>query len=320
MADGTDPMSLGFYDAWCGKNTAVQGGALKLSLTQECGPNIATSQAFTNSRVDIELQTASYTSGVVTALSFIGASSPKDEMDLEWVGTNPNQVQTMYFVQGQRVEGALGAWEFATAGAASSTQTYSFIYSDNQMQWLINNKVVRTVNKGSGPFPSQALQLHLGVWDGSDYSSWAGTTDWSKATNGVFNAYVKSIKMQSLGCNASSANSSSSSGSHQSSSPSVSSSSSSVSFTSSVPAPSPATTTYSTTSSSSAHASPTLASSSANASFTPSSSAAASSVSSAPSQSALQLHQSGASSLSGWSHGCALLSALVVVLASSLMA
>jgi hypothetical protein len=88
MADGTSPMNFGFIDVWCGKNTAVQGGNLVLNVTQECGPDIASTLMMNSGKFEVDLVTA-YGPGIVTAVTLLSqGTNNKDEMDLEFVGNN----------------------------------------------------------------------------------------------------------------------------------------------------------------------------------------------------------------------------------------
>ncbi|OZJ03928.1 hypothetical protein BZG36_03617 [Bifiguratus adelaidae] len=198
MADGTNPMSIGFQDVWCGKNTAIKSGHLELSMTQECGPAILVPQMIQSGRVDVTIQTAAG-SGVVTALTvFAPKNAPggRDELDWEWVGKDLTNGQSMYFVKGQRVPGAEGAVYVNTASDTATTfHTYSIEYTPEQIIWYLDNKVVRTVRSNQGvPYPTQALQLNLGVWDGSQTNGWAGTVPWG---NGV-KAYTAKVSKLSV--------------------------------------------------------------------------------------------------------------------------
>lgn len=203
MADGTSPFNLGFIEVWCGKNSGVQSGNLVLNVTQECGPDIASTLMMNSGKFEVDLATA-YGSGIVTAVTLLSEGTDnKDEMDLEFVGNNMSYgkqtncsmesrdplifvfssififllVQTMYFVNGLRVPGNEAAVNvFVAADTSNSQHTYGMEFTPTALTWSVDGHVVRTINKVNGTmFPSKPMGLHLGIWDASNYSSWAGS-------------------------------------------------------------------------------------------------------------------------------------------------
>ncbi|RUS29837.1 glycosyl hydrolases family 16-domain-containing protein [Jimgerdemannia flammicorona] len=203
IADGTSPLTLGFYDAWCAKNTYIQGGHLILKLDHDCGPNLASKLQFQEGRVDVTIKTA-YSSGVVTAYSLLSTGTVnRDEIDLEWVGIDPDHVQTMYFVKGARVKGAEDALLFDIGGDTSQAEhTYSVEYKSDSITWFIDNTEKRVVKAAeSSPYLTEPLQLHLGVWDASvEAPDWAGKIDWTKSVNNTFLAYVSKVSITPYSC------------------------------------------------------------------------------------------------------------------------
>ncbi|RKP39506.1 glycoside hydrolase, partial [Dimargaris cristalligena] len=118
------------------------------------------------------------TSGVVTAFIMQGAT-PKDELDLEWVGMDAHRVQSMYFVDGQRVAGDELPGYHSAQGATDGFLRYAIEFTPQHVQWFVNGALVRTLPRGtSKPYPAQANTLRMGVWDGSQNSFWAGVVDW----------------------------------------------------------------------------------------------------------------------------------------------
>lgn len=204
IADGTDPLTLGFYDAWCAKNTYVQGGHLILKLDHDCGPNIASKLQFQEGRVDVTIKTG-YSSGVVTAYSLLSADDIKirDEIDFEWVGNDMQHVQTMYFVKGERVKGAEDAVLADVGGDTSQAEhTYSAEYKSDSIRWLVDDQEKRVVKASeSNPYLSKPLQIHLGVWDATiEAPDWAGKVDWTKSVNNTFLAYVSKVSITPYSC------------------------------------------------------------------------------------------------------------------------
>ncbi|KAJ1918100.1 hypothetical protein H4219_002822 [Mycoemilia scoparia] len=135
---------------------------------------------------DVNLKAAP-TSGVVTAFVMYGSGAPgsTDEVDFEWVGKNTNNVQSMFFVNGQRVPGSEREVTFGSnppQDLATTFHTYSIEYNKDYVNWYLDGAVKRTItNNNNGQFPATLGKLALGVWDGSNTSGWAGTVDYSLA-------------------------------------------------------------------------------------------------------------------------------------------
>ncbi|CAM0135106.1 unnamed protein product [Umbelopsis sp. WA50703] len=177
ISDGTSPFNLGFIDVWCGKNTAVQGGQLVLNVTQECGPDIASTVMVNAGKFEVNMATG-YSSGIVTAFTLLSeGTTQRDEMDMEFVGKNMSYAQTMYFVNGLRVPIHNAAEDiYVATDTSQSEHTYGMEYTPENLTWFIDGKAVRTVQKVDGTeFPAKPMGLHLGLWDASQFSDWAGT-------------------------------------------------------------------------------------------------------------------------------------------------
>ncbi|PVU88309.1 hypothetical protein BB561_005923 [Smittium simulii] len=164
---------------------------LQLSMNKECGTNLISNRNFTYGRVDIVMKTASG-SGAVTALVLMGPS-PSDEIDIEFVGKDPTNFQSMYFVKGLRIDQQAGFHSSSpSSDLSASFHTYSFELTATAVNWYIDNSLVRSLKKSSdSTFPTAAGNFRMGVWDGSNTSGWAGTVDWSSSPKV---AYIKSIK------------------------------------------------------------------------------------------------------------------------------
>ncbi|PVV02275.1 hypothetical protein BB560_003277 [Smittium megazygosporum] len=191
-----------FTPEYCGNNAKVIDGELKLSMNEECGTTLVSSQRFSSSgRVDIVMK-AMPGSGSITALVFMGPNGlPKDEIDIELLGANPSQFESMFFIDGQRVTGNESAGFHSNPDNSDLTQTYhkySIELTLDKVNWYLDDKLVRSLQKpqsdsaGSRSFPSNALNFKFGVWNGSGIPEWAGTADFS---SGEKAAYIKSISM-----------------------------------------------------------------------------------------------------------------------------
>ncbi|PVU98500.1 hypothetical protein BB560_005659, partial [Smittium megazygosporum] len=178
---------------YCPNNARLSNGLLQLDLTKECGTTLIYNQPIRRGRVDVVMKPAP-SSGSVTALVFSGPP-PSDEIDIEFVGRDPTQVQSMYFVKGSRIElQSQFHSSFPVSDMTKVFNTYSFELTDKAVNWFLNGDLVRTLpNKGSLTFPGDITNFRFGVWDGSNTSGWAGTIDWSIGSR---SAFIKSISIK----------------------------------------------------------------------------------------------------------------------------
>jgi beta-glucanase (GH16 family) len=136
--------------------------------------------------------------GIVS--SAVLQSDDLDEIDWEWLGGSPNDVQTNYFGRGQTT-----SYDRAAVHALSNTQeqfhTYTTEWTENQIIWSIDNSVVRVLNKGdaNGQYPQTPMQLKIGAWAGGDSGNTEGTITWAGGltdyTAGPFSMYVSSVSI-----------------------------------------------------------------------------------------------------------------------------
>jgi endo-1,3-1,4-beta-glycanase ExoK len=198
VADGTSPFNIGFTDVWCGQNVHIQDGQMVLSLNKDCGPDISTNMNVQSGMFEVDMET-SWGSGVVTALTLFSAGteeSKRDEVDMEFVGTDvttgnyilhvivfdthvtntPFIVETTYFVNGVHVPGATQSVDFQVASNTSTSRhIYGMEYTPDSISWYIDGRKVKSVPKEAGvAFPTKPVDLHLSLWDGTEFSEWAG--------------------------------------------------------------------------------------------------------------------------------------------------
>ncbi|KAF2664767.1 cell wall glucanase [Microthyrium microscopicum] len=135
--------------------------------------------------------------GIVS--SFVLQSDDLDEIDWEWLGADPDQVQTNYFGKGQTTTYNRGAFS-ANSGSQSAYHTYTIDWTSTQIVWQIDGKTVRVLTPATAEanqYPQTPMQIKVGSWSGGDSANPAGTIAWAKGptdyTKGPFTMYVKSI-------------------------------------------------------------------------------------------------------------------------------
>jgi beta-glucanase (GH16 family) len=148
-------------------------------------------------KVEVSLKAAPG-AGIVS--SFVMQSDTLDEIDWEWLGASPDEVQTNYFGKGQTTTYNRGAFH-ADPGSQSGFKTYSIEWTANQIVWQIDGQTVRTLEPANAEnqYPQTPMQIKVGAWSGGDPANAPGTIEWSRGptdyTKGPYVMQVKSLKV-----------------------------------------------------------------------------------------------------------------------------
>lgn len=136
--------------------------------------------------------------GIVS--SFVLQSDTLDEIDWEWLGAAPNEVQTNFFGKGQTTTYNRGAFH-KDEGNQNRFKTYTIEWTPQQIVWQIDGETVRTLEPANaeGQYPQTPMQIKLGAWSGGDSANSPGTIEWSRGPTdysaGPFTMRVKSLKV-----------------------------------------------------------------------------------------------------------------------------
>lgn len=136
--------------------------------------------------------------GIVS--SFVLQSDTLDEIDWEWLGAAPDEVQTNYFGKGQTTTYNRGAFH-ADPGSQDGFKTYTIDWTSDQIVWQIDGTTVRTLEPANADnqYPQTPMQVKFGAWSGGDPANSPGTIEWSRGPtvyeNGPFTMQVKSLKV-----------------------------------------------------------------------------------------------------------------------------
>lgn len=105
--------------------------------------------------------------GIVS--SVVMQSDVLDEIDWEWLGANPTEVQTNYFGKGQTTTYNRGQWH-PNPGNQDTFKTYTIDWTANQIVWQIdgNNVRVQREQDAQGQYPQTPMQIKIGAWSGGD--------------------------------------------------------------------------------------------------------------------------------------------------------
>ncbi|KAI1072336.1 hypothetical protein LB507_003097 [Fusarium sp. FIESC RH6] len=148
-------------------------------------------------RVEITMKAAPG-AGIVSSL--VLQSDVLDEIDIEWLGSDNDEIQSNYFGKGQTTSYNRGEFHKVT-NTQGEWNTYTIDWNKDRIVWMVGGTVVRTLNAGDAAdnqYPQTPMQVKFGSWAGGDPNTnpsgtvkWArGPTDYSK---GPFTMYVKSV-------------------------------------------------------------------------------------------------------------------------------
>ena len=162
-------------------------------------PQLTSKWYFMFGHVDIVMQAAPG-AGIVS--SAVLQSDDLDEIDWEFLGGQPDQVQTNYFGKGQTTTYNRGAFSSAP-GSQSGTHKYTIDWTADQIVWQIDGTTVRTLtpDNADGQYPQTPMQIKIGAWAGGDPATnppgtvqWAGgPVNWGQAP---FSMVVNSVSVQ----------------------------------------------------------------------------------------------------------------------------
>ncbi|PNS13920.1 hypothetical protein CAC42_1411 [Sphaceloma murrayae] len=152
--------------------------------------------------------TTSQGAGVVTA--FILMSDVKDEIDFEWVGVDLENAQSNYYYQG--ITNYLNGQNLSVSNTAQNTHNYGINWSPDQVEWLVDGQVRRTLKKSDTyndtsktyHYPQSPSRVQFSLWpaglpqNGKGTIEWAGgLVDWDSPymENGYYYAMIDNVKI-----------------------------------------------------------------------------------------------------------------------------
>jgi len=111
-------------------------------------------------------------------------SDDRDEIDLEFVGTNATHAENNYYGKGNTTdEAARAKWYPTPASPMDDFHNYTTRWSNESLEWYIDGNVVRTLayadaNGGKG-YPQSPMNVRIGVWAGGDKKNNNYTVQWA---------------------------------------------------------------------------------------------------------------------------------------------
>lgn len=148
-------------------------------------------------KVEYEMKAAPG-AGIITGATL--QSDDLDEIDIEWVGSKPGQVQSNYFHLGAGKDEAFDRGGTHEVGDATGKfHTYTINWTPSAMTWSVDGKEVRTVPVGNskGKFPTSPMQVRIGPWVAGKPGTPPGTKDWAGGdtdfSKGPFKAIIRKL-------------------------------------------------------------------------------------------------------------------------------
>lgn len=150
-------------------------------------------------RVEVAMRAAPG-AGIVSSL--VLESDTHDEIDMEWLGSDPDEVQSNYFGKGQTTSWNRGQFH-QVAGTQDNWITYTIDWTEDRIVWMADGTVLRTLKSSDAEdnqYPQTPMQVKLGAWAGGDpaYNA-AGTVKWARGptdySKGPFSMHVRSASI-----------------------------------------------------------------------------------------------------------------------------
>lgn len=137
--------------------------------------------------------------GVGVVSSAVLQSDCLDEIDFEWLGGDPDQVQSNYFGKGKTTDYNRGAFH-AAPGSQDDFHKYTIDWTSEQIVWQVDGVTVRAMgvaDAAEGQYPQTPMMVKVGSWSGGDPANDPGTIQWAGGrtdyTAGPYTMYVRSV-------------------------------------------------------------------------------------------------------------------------------
>ena len=166
---------------WLAGHAIVDDGRLHLRLTDQGASGRGTASGeyqtrafFGYGRYEARLKAVA-APGVVTGFfTYTGPTfggDPHHEIDFEFLGKAPRQVQLNYYTDGVGGHETMIDLGF---DASEDFHTYAFEWRPDSIRWFVDGKLVHEETGARGPLPSVPGKIYLNLWAGKNLDGWLG--------------------------------------------------------------------------------------------------------------------------------------------------
>ncbi|KAG0094959.1 hypothetical protein BGZ93_006515 [Podila epicladia] len=192
-----DPLDAPWTSDFMPNNARIENGNLVLTLKGNnavnkfgnrpgFGATVSSTRWMLYGTVTARIKSGSLSGGVVSSFIYRNAATG-DEIDYEWVGKQPNEVQSNYYwntpptMDPKDIDYSHSRRQDLGINLSQEYQTYTIEWLPDRLTWFINGQVVRTLLKSEvngTQYPSTPSQIQFSVWDGGlgdpATSEWSG--------------------------------------------------------------------------------------------------------------------------------------------------
>ncbi|RGP64326.1 murein transglycosylase [Fusarium longipes] len=129
-------------------------------------------------RVEVHMKAAPGT-GIVSSIVLL--SDILDEVDWEFLGGDPDNVQTNFYAKGSTDN--TQSLTFPAANSQAEFHNYTVHWTQESCEWYVNGVAVRTLKfaeaDGGENYPQTPMRVKVGIWAGGDPDNAEGTIQWA---------------------------------------------------------------------------------------------------------------------------------------------
>ncbi|KAM4054816.1 glycosyl hydrolases family 16 domain-containing protein [Hirsutella rhossiliensis] len=138
--------------------------------------------------------------GIVSSLVLM--SDDRDEIDIEWLGSSPDEMQSNYFGKGRTTNYNRGMFH-AVRATQDRWITYAINWSADGIDWLADGVKLRSLSQADADadqYPQTPMRIQFGAWAAGDPAhNEPGTVDWAHGptdySRGPFAMHVQSLRV-----------------------------------------------------------------------------------------------------------------------------
>jgi hypothetical protein len=183
-------------DQWVVEQGMMNDGSLQLS--RDGGTRISLPFYVDHVRVRATVHPAIGT-GVISSLILM--SDTRDEVDWEWLGRDPHQVESNWYYQGE-LDYTQGRQHPCLNGCGGVEVMME--RRRDAIEWWVDGVSVRTLQRNGTRFPADLARVILSIWSSSapyqpeGVREWGGVTDWNQTmyTFGIERLMIECLSPQ----------------------------------------------------------------------------------------------------------------------------